>query len=102
MMEVEFAGKKDMMEFLKSLRERKFQNCLKAQLRKQMMAEISSVSIHASLHLVVPLPDCDALVTEVTLDNLKSCLETMKQGNKFSYKQVMTKDRDATCRKGDI
>ena len=99
MMEVEFAGTKNIAEFLKSLRESKFQNSLKAQFQKQTKAIISSVSLDVSLHLVVPLPDCDASVTEVTLDNLQSCLQTLKEGNRFNYTKVMTKHREASWKK---
>ena len=93
MIEVEFAGTKNTAEFLKSLRESKFQNSLITLLQKQTKAKISSVSLDVSLHLVVPLPDCDASVVEVTLDNLKSCLQTLKEGNQFDYTKVMTKNQ---------
>ena len=99
-LEVEFASRKTIMEFLKSLRKRKFQNFLETQLRRKMKSKTSTVNLDASLHLVVPLPDCDASVTEVTLNNLDSSLQTLKQGNQFSYKKVMTRGPDASYRKG--
>ena len=99
MMEVEFAGTKNIAEFLKSLTESKFQNSLKGQFQKQTKAIVSSVSLDVSLHLVVPLPDCDASVTEVTLDNLQSCLQILNEGNQFDYATVMTKHREASWKK---
>ena len=99
MIEVEFAGAKKIAEFLKSLRESNFQNSLTSEFQKQTKARIDSVSLDVSLHLVVPLPDCDASVTEVTLDNLKSCLRTLKEGNRFNYTNVMTKHPDAFRKK---
>ena len=103
MMEVEFVGTKDITEFLQSLSEGKFQECLEIHLRKLLTTpEISSVSLDVSLHLVVPLPDCDASVTKVTLDNLKSSLQTLKEGNQFKYKIVMTKDPTASDKKGMV
>ena len=99
MVEVEFAGAAKIAEFLKSLRESKFQNSLTTKFQKQMKAKISSFSLHISLHLVVPLPQSDASVTEVTLDSLKGCLQTLKEGNRFNYTNVMTKHRDAFRKK---
>ena len=101
-MEVEFASRKGIVEFLNSLREDKFQDSLKTQLQKKTKPRISSVSLGVSLHLVVPLPDCDASVTEVTLDNLQTCLQTLKEGNKFDYTKVMTKSQDASSKKCKI
>ena len=99
MIEVEFAGAENLAEFLKSLRKGNFQNSLKIQFQKQAKAKFRSVILDVSLYLVVPLPDCDASVTEVTLDNLKSCLQTLKEGNQFNYMKVMTEHRDASRKK---
>ena len=101
-MEVDFTDTEDITTFLQSLSENNFQDCLESQLLKRIMAEFSSVSLDVSLHLVVPLPDYDASVTKVTLDNLKTCLQTLEDGNKFSYMDVMTKERPSSSRKGSI
>ena len=100
MMEVEFVGGKDIAEFLKSLSEGNFQECLETHLREEISVEVNSISLDVSLQLVVPLPECHASFTEVTLDNLKSCLETLEEGNNFNYTQVMTNTGVAYCRKG--
>ena len=102
-MEVDFADTEDITTFLQSLSENSFQECLESQLLKQIMAEIVSVSLDVSLHLVVPLAEFDAaFVTKVTLDNLESCLQTLENGNKFSYMDVMTKERLGPTRRGRI
>ena len=103
MLEVDFASSNDLAEFLKSLSGSKFQKCVKAQLQKQIHPKPNSVSLDVSLHLVVPLPDRDASLTKVTLDNLKSSLQTLKEGNKFDYRKVTSKDdRVAQYRKGIV
>ena len=101
MIEVEFARTKNIAAFLKSLSESQFQNSLKTQFQKQTKTKIRSFSLDVSLHLVVPLTECDASVTEVTMENLKSCLQTLNEGNQFSYTKVdvMTEHRDASGKK---
>ena len=100
--EVDFADTEDIEKFLQSLSENHFQECLESQLQKQTKAKISSVSLDVSLHLVVPSPDCEAFVTKVTLDNLHCCLQTLEEGNQFSYMDVMTKDGRGSSRKGSL
>ena len=100
MMEVDFASSKDIEEFLKSLSESKFQKCLELKLQEQIHPKPNSVSLDVSLHLVVPLPDRDASLTVVTLENLKSCLQSLNEGNGFDYRKVTSKDRVVPYRKG--
>ena len=100
MMEVEFAGTRDITEFLESLREGNFQKCLEMELRKQISPESGSLNLHVSLRLVVPLPDCHASSMEVTVGNLKFCLEILEEGNNFDYTNAMVKNGVPYCKKG--
>ena len=94
MIEVDFPSKNAIATLLKSLHEGKFQACLKARLRKRMMTDSrSSVSLYVRLYLSIPLGGGDASLREVTLDNVEACVKTLKEGNKFDYRNIMSEDQ---------
>lgn len=88
MLEVDFAGCKNVDAFLKSVVKRKFQTDLELLLRKQMRPETRSLSLAVNLFLAIPLEQDDARFTEVTSDNYKMCLETLKNGRKFDLRNI--------------
>lgn len=100
MMEVDFESRKDIAKFLKSVSKGNFQMCLETQLKTRMTHEISSVHLCAGLYLIVPLAGGHASVTEVTLDNLTYCLETLEEGNNLDYRDITSEDQVLAQNKG--
>ena len=94
MLEVDFPSKRAIATLLKSLQEDKFQTCLKTPLREQMMLDSrSAVSLCVHLFLSIPQGEGDASLREVTLDNVEACVQTLKEGRKFNYRNIMSEDQ---------
>ena len=94
MMEVDFPSKNAIATLLKSLRERKFQMHLERSLTRQIMSDSSSsLRLDARLFLAIPLGEGDVSLREVTPSNLQSCVKTLKESNKFDYRNMMSEDR---------
>ena len=94
MLEVDFPSKNAIATLLKSLHEDKFQGCLKTRLQKQIKVDSgSSVSLYVRLYLSIPSGEGDAFLQEVTLDNVEACVEMLKKGNKFDYRNIMSEDQ---------
>ena len=94
MMEVDFPSKNAIATLLKSLQERKFQVRLETPLKKRMKSDSSSsVKLYVRLFLAIPLGEGDVSLREVTQSNLESCMKTLKEGNKFDYRNIMSEDQ---------